>query len=406
MSVSISRQAFALLDQKNGVADGQIRLGDLKSLDKDGNNNISAKEAEQAGLDPKLFGDDIKKLNQVMEEFKGFNPSQLVFKSPTSLEPPQKASAIQPVQRVAPNPTPAPPPPVPGSPEYQKLIAQSRAPSLADVEAFASQFDIPILRDNANRVQEACLDLGRFGPVGIAVGTVSATTVEFFVPTNLIDIIPGGKVVRKGKRLSTMKMSIEEFKALTKTMRSDLASRIPSLGSSVNPAAYFKSKPTVIHVEAGRKHHIWSSTLNGKLQPNTSYMVSGFQYNTNRAGLVESVSGELGRITPGSRSKGQQSRVGNSGLPDDEGGHMIATVLGGAGEAINLYPQNTNFNRQAWISFENMLRDAASKGPVGIKIEFTYGDKNMPHRPQSLDITYTINGVTNQKTFTNRPGGQ
>lgn len=83
MTVTFSKQAFAILDRRDTASDGKIRFGDITSIDKDGKNGISDAEAEQAGLDPKLFKDDIQKLNQALKDYQGFDPSQVVFAGPT-----------------------------------------------------------------------------------------------------------------------------------------------------------------------------------------------------------------------------------------------------------------------------------------------------------------------------------
>ncbi|MBT9548525.1 MAG: hypothetical protein IV090_24240 [Candidatus Sericytochromatia bacterium] len=108
MTVSISKQAFAILDRRDGTANGQIHLQDIASIDTDGKAGISDTEAAQAGLDPKLFKDDIQKLNQALKEFKDFDPTQVIFVSPTSIssKPPEKPTAI-----VTPQPTAHPEPP-------------------------------------------------------------------------------------------------------------------------------------------------------------------------------------------------------------------------------------------------------------------------------------------------------
>lgn len=48
-----------------------------------------------------------------------------------------------------------------------------------------------------------------------------------------------------------------------------------------------------------------------------------------------------------------QTAVGKTGLPGDDGGHLIGARFDGHGENINLVPQNSNLNRSAWKRMEN-----------------------------------------------------
>lgn len=64
-----------------------------------------------------------------------------------------------------------------------------------------------------------------------------------------------------------------------------------------------------------------------------------------------------------------------------------------------------NLNRGAYKSLENSWQRALDRGSsVDINITPHYPGSSL--RPQSLDITYTVDGVPYQKTFMNRPGGQ
>ncbi|GAA4222144.1 hypothetical protein GCM10022253_29940 [Sphingomonas endophytica] len=92
----------------------------------------------------------------------------------------------------------------------------------------------------------------------------------------------------------------------------------------------------------------WSKELNNPA-PNTIYKVDGaFTYTTDELGRVRQVEATLSRETSeGDRNNHQQCKAGKCGLDKDEGGHLIATVLGGPGEAINLVPMDANLNRRA-----------------------------------------------------------
>ncbi|MDO6459233.1 DNA/RNA non-specific endonuclease [Granulosicoccaceae sp. 1_MG-2023] len=67
-------------------------------------------------------------------------------------------------------------------------------------------------------------------------------------------------------------------------------------------------------------------------------------------------------LDTGVRNCYQQGKVGSCGLDDDEGGHLIATKLGGPSERINLVPQNMNLNRSIWKRMENRWAKRPRKG--------------------------------------------
>nr|WP_252374380.1 DNA/RNA non-specific endonuclease [Hydrogenophaga sp. 2FB] len=48
----------------------------------------------------------------------------------------------------------------------------------------------------------------------------------------------------------------------------------------------------------------------------------------------------------------QQACAGKCGEVGDEGGHLIAAALGGAGDRINIVPQDSTMNRGEWRAME------------------------------------------------------
>ncbi len=99
-------------------------------------------------------------------------------------------------------------------------------------------------------------------------------------------------------------------------------------------------------------------------------------------------------LDSGIRNCYQQGKAGACGLPDDEGGHMVATKLGGPGEIVNLVPQNMNLNRSAWKKMENYwAKEAASGKVVEVEIEIIYGDPIYTKRPTEFIVYETIDGT-------------
>jgi hypothetical protein len=76
----------------------------------------------------------------------------------------------------------------------------------------------------------------------------------------------------------------------------------------------------------------------------------------------------------------------------DQGGHLIAPALGGAGDRINLVPMDKVLNNGAYKSMEKELMDALKAGKsVSVKIDVKYSEAN-PLRPSEFRIQATING--------------
>lgn len=57
----------------------------------------------------------------------------------------------------------------------------------------------------------------------------------------------------------------------------------------------------------------------------------------------------------------------------DDGGHLIASSLGGAGDRVNIVPQASTLNRRYWKKMENQLRQDLKDGKsVDVKINVAY----------------------------------
>lgn len=374
----------------------------------------------------------VKLINSVIEDVEA---NVVSFPSAGPRTPP-KQNQIPPVGRIGqPKPVPGGTPPTPGSAAYEQLVnngaplisgqaKQQVLNGLKAIDDVLNSLEIPIVKENAEKLKEASLDLGRYGTLGVVAGTVGATTVEFFVPTSIVDFIPGGKIIRKGKKISTIRMTMEELKGLPKAIKNanyenkireklsknidKSTSKIPSIESPIPRELRFEDKTPVRHVQAGEKNYAWSKTLNGKLEPDATYYANNIQYNTNADSLVETVAGEV--KAPGNRSKGQQTKIAKLyGKEGDHGGHIAATILGGPGEAINLMPQNKLFNNSEWKKMENELKKAYDdpnvKG-VSFKVKLQYGEKSYPNRPSKLIVETIIDGKEKRRVFKNKPEGK
>lgn len=97
-----------------------------------------------------------------------------------------------------------------------------------------------------------------------------------------------------------------------------------------------------------------------------------------------------------SRNTYQQSVVGKSGEATDQGGHLIASALGGAGDRINLVPMDSVLNNGSWKTMETSLGKALEQGKsVSVKIDVGYPEAGGT-RPSEFRVTTTIDGVINK----------
>lgn len=152
----------------------------------------------------------------------------------------------------------------------------------------------------------------------------------------------------------------------------------------------------VERVQAGSKG---DSAINGDLKPRTAYELSnGHTYVTDASGRVSTVEGTLD-LTKMDRNTYQQCKVGHCGNSGDDGGHLIASSLGGAGDKINIVPQASTLNRGDWRAMENSLRKDLEAGKsVSVKVEVKYppGDGI---RPSEFKVYAMIDGELKQFTF-------
>ncbi|WLG89155.1 hemagglutinin repeat-containing protein [Pseudomonas cucumis] len=160
----------------------------------------------------------------------------------------------------------------------------------------------------------------------------------------------------------------------------------------------------VVEIDSGGKG-AWNKELN-KPQPNTIYKVDGNKvYQTDSLGRVEKVEADLSGIVR-DRNKYQQCQTGKCGLDADEGGHLIASIMDGPGERINMVPMDGNLNKGAWKKMENIWAKAVDEGKsVKVEIQPVYGGAGV--RPDSFVVTYRIgNKQEVREAYVNAPGGK
>lgn len=150
---------------------------------------------------------------------------------------------------------------------------------------------------------------------------------------------------------------------------------------------------STIHADAGSKGN-WDPVLNKTIQPNTRYELSnGHTYMTDNSGRVNQVEGEL-KLATMDRNTYQQNCAGKCvNATGDDGGHLIASSLGGAGDKINLVPQASTLNRGDWKAMERQLANELKAGKaVNVKIDVSYPNSSSA-RPNEFNVTAIIDGV-------------
>ncbi len=100
----------------------------------------------------------------------------------------------------------------------------------------------------------------------------------------------------------------------------------------------------------------------------------------------------------------RQTAAGKEGNGGDVGGHAQACSQGGTCDGYNLFPQNANFNNSAYkVFYENEIGPAL-KDPAQTVGETTikYVRKDPASvRPDSMELTYPINGKQTTVKFEN-----
>lgn len=137
--------------------------------------------------------------------------------------------------------------------------------------------------------------------------------------------------------------------------------------------------------------------------PNTRYELdNGDSFTTNSKGFVEELT-----FTPNQTKVPRDSRqtaAGKEGRDTDVGGHAQACSQGGTCDGYNLFPQDKNFNNSAYkVFYENRIKEALNDpsktvGPTTIR--FNRADPGAV-RPDTMELTYTIDGKSKTLRFEN-----
>jgi filamentous hemagglutinin len=148
----------------------------------------------------------------------------------------------------------------------------------------------------------------------------------------------------------------------------------------------------------------WNGALNSELKPNSVYLLNnGHAYTTDTLGRVTKAEGLLD-VAKADRNNWQQAAAGHAGGDGYDGGHLIATLFGGAGEKINLVPQLATVNRGEFRVMEGEWARAVLEGKT-VKVEVVPLYAGANKTPTEIVARWWIDGVPAQKRFPNNSGG-
>lgn len=145
-------------------------------------------------------------------------------------------------------------------------------------------------------------------------------------------------------------------------------------------------------------------------EANSRYMFkNGYVYDTDAAGRVSNVEADL-QLGAWDRNGYQQGVAGREcRLSTDCGGHLIASMFGGPGEAINLVAMDTKLNGTGGGSYrlEQSWKQGLSKVPpdsIQVKVQPLYAETGS--RPTSFTIRQVVNGVEQPLVVLKNGGGR
>lgn len=130
----------------------------------------------------------------------------------------------------------------------------------------------------------------------------------------------------------------------------------------------------------------------GKLLQNNQYVAGSGIYETDENSRITSFEATLESTPDSERDLDAQKEVGGKDrLENDDGGHLIARIFGGASGSENLVPMRNVINRGDYKQFENGCANDLKDGQaVNLKGEIVYPEGS--DRPSEIKVVKEVNG--------------
>lgn len=140
---------------------------------------------------------------------------------------------------------------------------------------------------------------------------------------------------------------------------------------------------------------------NGALLPNAEYIVNGNTYRTDENGNKISCDAIPKLSEDGKRNISEQRESGGEDRKEgDQGGHIVARILGGAEGEENLIPMRGTINQGDYKKMELEIKKALEENkPVSIHFDIKYEENSS--RPSKIFATYTIDDKKTEVLFDN-----
>lgn len=274
-----------------------------------------------------------------------------------------------------------------------------RIPVVADVRDFLlSQIDQAVAKTSGS---------GQVALEGLRIA-VEAITPETYGDAALNEL--GAGVVKAGLPLagvlkaaaieSRLGKEVGELLQAASREGGDVAGHL--LGNAAEAEAREAGR-FVIREVPGKKGD-WNAALSGELKSNATYVLTnGHTYTTDTLGRVVKAEGTLNPATV-DRNAYQQLLAGRAGGDGYDGGHLIGTLVGGAGEKINLVAQLSSVNRGEFRVMEKSWAEAMQAGKE-VRVEVSPVYAAVGEVPTRIDVRYWIDGAATKRVFPNTPGG-
>ncbi len=265
-----------------------------------------------------------------------------------------------------------------------------------------SVLDIPALQEFQQRTRDYLNAKAEAGGLSeaetILFGTLYAAN-EALMPINALDFAGGaGKGITAAAAVIRSGGKADELAQVVRVESRAVSAATEARVAEVSHRAQAEGLELISARNGSRGD--WNAALNGELKPDALYLLdNGHAYTTDAAGRVSRAEGVLD-VSRADRNTWQQAAAGHVGGEGYDGGHLIASLFGGAGERINLVPQLSTINRGEFREMERQWAQAVlDKKTVRVEVNPVYTTDSRV--PTLIDVVYWIDGKPTSRQFGN-----